>query len=288
MDLSVVIPTLDRQFLACDVFLSLKNKFPESLSVQYIVVSQKSGQPIMGPVTYIEEVVDRYNNELTLIDLAECNANLARMVAVNNASGRYLLFLDDDLQFPFHYGEMIDSLISRNVDCAVGPVFSGFRPDFDSNSEDFCSPSYKKNMLILPAGNLLIKNELFVSCGGFDLNFRGACHREDVELAYRLNRNKVNIEYYPELWVFHLMFDNGGGRAAVNSGIDDFFYNTIYCYEKIKDGGHSGKYVWNKILRPGLFCKANLLSPLRFISCLKAFFSNYLTLVILKKRNRVC
>lgn len=150
---------------------------------------------------------------LQVIEQAELGAAAARNRGAEHATGRLLLFLDDDI-------EASPSLVEAHV-CAhqkgsdqvvigyVPPVVLSGRMDFfnidrrdwwESKFYAMRQHGYRYAYSDLLSGNFSLKAELFARVGGFDPSFR--C-REDYELGMRLIKARADFCFVVDALGYH-------------------------------------------------------------------------------------
>ncbi|MCB9058442.1 MAG: glycosyltransferase family 2 protein [Calditrichae bacterium] len=188
---SVCINTFRRPQLLTILLESLVNQHvPEYLSFEIIVVDNE-------PEPKNRSIVEKYSNEKIKVHyLHECtkNISLARNMAVKNAKGDYIFFIDDDEIACSHWiFYLYDTLVKYRVDAVFGRII----PYFDENA-----PEWVKNAYIFyraqnktgtkttygRTGNAIVKKEWLNKVEGpFDENF-GLTGGEDTNLFSKLNK----------------------------------------------------------------------------------------------------
>lgn len=126
-----------------------------------------------------------------------------RNIAVRNALGEWILFLDDDDQFTFWYPDYVLNLISQ----PGFPVSVGWSDIFEKHwiengqfvTRRTFSPmtqwEVKRDFLGVGAGyGLFIKKETFLNVGGYDERMRVS---EDTDLFFRLLHADIKITHIP-------------------------------------------------------------------------------------------
>ncbi|MGH9335367.1 MAG: glycosyltransferase, partial [Vicinamibacteria bacterium] len=229
---SVVIPTHNRrQLLARNLDALSSQSYPhERLEVLVIADGCSDGTV---------EMLSSYRAPYTLRAIEQANQGpaAARNRGADQSTGRFLIFLDDDL-------EACPSLVDSHVRSRTGPgeVLIGYLPPRVLVQSNYFSLELKtwweamfdamrqtghrfqyKDML---SGNFSVERELFHRVGGFDPEYR--CH-EDYELGIRLLKAGATLRFVPDAAAHHnentdaagslkRKFDEG--RADVRIGRD--------------------------------------------------------------------
>jgi succinoglycan biosynthesis protein ExoM len=120
------------------------------------------------------------------------NISLARNMAVANAGGDSLLFIDDDgIADRGWAGALLLASAEYDADAVFGPVVPGFIPQTETGTE---AP-------VTWMGNCLAKAAILKSVPG---PFDPECGGEDTELFDRLRRKGARLIYSNEAHVFEL------------------------------------------------------------------------------------
>jgi peptidoglycan/xylan/chitin deacetylase (PgdA/CDA1 family)/glycosyltransferase involved in cell wall biosynthesis len=123
------------------------------------------------------------------------------------ASGQYCLFIDDDIiAGPDLVGQHLRAQRKQQNVIAIGQITlslpadadwyahafaRGWRDHYQRLNQEGVNPTWEDCY----SGNMSVSREIFLKCGGFDVTLvRG----EDVELAYRLQRQGCTFVYLPD------------------------------------------------------------------------------------------
>jgi glycosyltransferase involved in cell wall biosynthesis len=128
----------------------------------------------------------------------------ARNLGAAEATGKILLFLDDDMLVAVDWVEQnVRALQQENVG-AVGARMPGKAQTFYARCADFTNYGHYQHTSareeLLGAGSMGVWRALFVELGGFDEDLRSG---EDVELCQRIQRRGYRTLYQPEIVVIH-------------------------------------------------------------------------------------
>ena len=134
---------------------------------------------------------------------AACNA------ASRAATGRFLLFLDDDMEprpgllaahLAAHesgFRRGVVGAVPVRVEPSSPAVVAYVGEKFNRHLERLARPGHRMTFRDFYSGNFSISRSLFFEVGGFDEDFR-MYGNEDGELALRLLRSGVELYYSPE------------------------------------------------------------------------------------------
>jgi glycosyltransferase involved in cell wall biosynthesis len=211
--LSVVIPTRDRQGALLETLRSLQSQRPQD-GFEVIVVDNGSTD---GTAAAVRELEAGSPTALKLVSEPRPGPARARNAGVAAASGELLLFLGDDTspadadllarhsqlhaeRPDGHYaiqGRAIWTPRSQVTHFMEWLDRTGLQFKFDQLAEGPVPP-----VGAFVTAHVSIKKRLFEESGGFDTRFPWAA-LEDVELALRLERMGIELDYRPELLVLH-------------------------------------------------------------------------------------
>ncbi|MCI5137199.1 MAG: glycosyltransferase family 2 protein [Candidatus Electrothrix sp. AR1] len=182
---------------------------------------------------------------VVLVDLNTPSLSRSRNIGAEKASGRYLLFLDDDMEFG---SELIRNHLhvmeKEAVDVVSGAISTGptlldtYKRDMkrlDPLSFFLKSPNKKWDgmTLVVSGANTMIKRDLFLRVGGFDENMP---RMEDIELGYRLYKVGAKVFYSSNPHAVHNAAPTGGTRASQKNIQYIKLLSRVYLYHKHFDG----------------------------------------------------
>jgi mycofactocin system glycosyltransferase len=138
-------------------------------------------------------------------------ASYSRNIAAKEAEGDILAFIDSDCTAdPAWLKAIVPAFLDETNGAVGGKVDSWFENKVIDKYEKVASSLNKGNrsrsskeegnFFYLPTCNLLVKKELFLKLGGFNIDMAVG---EDVDFCWRLNDSGHEIEYRPEGIVFH-------------------------------------------------------------------------------------
>jgi glycosyltransferase involved in cell wall biosynthesis len=213
-------------------------------------------------------------------------------LAVKEASGDLLLFVDDDVLIPhphllrlharnFIYPDIIAAVgrehrpgdVTATVPAASAPLatasperFKSIRAEltplqqalwFDRNSSE------PKRVCTFCTCNSSVRKSDFVAVGGFDELFTGNTYGYDADLALRLSERPGTIVYDPDAWLIHLRVPVGGLRLSDKHNRVDAAATAQGLWLFVFRHGYRGMYahlIYRHVLRKTLLLRRNLLS----------------------------
>jgi glycosyltransferase involved in cell wall biosynthesis len=230
-DISVIIPTYNRP---CSLAALLERLLADSFqSMDIVVVSQDTHAPAGN------------DPRVRVVQINRPSLTRARNAGIAAATGRLLLFLDDDcLPSP--------DLVRRHCDLHAqfrefAAVAGGVRDRnhqgtreqlvaFDEGTMSYV-PDYalarEEETDFFPGGHVSFKREIFNRLR-FDPWFIGNAHFEEVDLALRLRRRGHRFFFSHTAWIDHGLEETGGCRAVHSAPAFMLhrFYNRAFCYAK--------------------------------------------------------
>jgi GT2 family glycosyltransferase len=134
-------------------------------------------------------------------------------------------------------------------------------------------PSIHNGHTMLRGGNFAVRREVIHAIGGLDENFVGAANHEDADLAYRLHQHGCKVVWAPKPWLFHLCYQDGGGRTGNPLKHRNFAYNLFYFYLRHHQSINFATLF--KLLRWRVFNRDSLFQPWLLPMRLKDFYDGY-------------
>lgn len=219
--LSVVIPTLGRESVLLDTLHALLAL--ADAADEIVVVDQTREHE---PET--EAMLERWSEEgrIRWLRLSRAAIPFAMNTGLKEARSGVVLFLDDDIVpdagLVLAHRRVHDDLGVAGVAGMVlqpgerpatsdgGPSREeGLRRDLDFR---FTGPTGCEVWNVM-AGNLSVKREQALACGGFDESFVGVAYRFETEFCRRLRRHGGKVVYEPAAVIHHLKAPSGGTRT---------------------------------------------------------------------------
>lgn len=147
----------------------------------------------------------------------------ARNRAIDEAQGGYLAYIDDDAIADKEWLEKIGSTIQNNKDIAAfgGPIYpwynkekpKWFKDEFATYSwgEQHFQLTEQNCPFGLSGSNMIFKKDVLAKYNGFSaeygMNGDKIAFGEESCLFNKMLKNNENIQYFPEIFVYHLVSD---------------------------------------------------------------------------------
>lgn len=214
-DISVVAPTHRRPDLLGRLLDSLSKQTLGADRYEIVVIDDASKD---ATPDVLDAAASRMSNLRWASQEAGRGPAAARNRGVDLATGRIVLFLDDDVEaipellaihLDLHRRAADTSLgVLGRVDWAADLDITPFMRWLDRSGLQFAYDTWLRPGPVDPAygafytANLSVHRQLLLDAGGFDERFPYPAY-EDMELAWRLSQLGFRMEYRPEARVFH-------------------------------------------------------------------------------------
>lgn len=210
---SIVIPSYNRGKVLIDTIAYLLELAIEASEI--IIVDQTQ-----NPSIEVKKALDNWHTsqDIQWVVLSEPSVVAAMNVGLSNASGDYVLFLDDDIK-PIeglieNYQKMISS---KEYGIVAGRVIQPWdtpEGDSDNDAELFSFNALNESSAPYFIGaNVLVNRSIAMQLGGFDENFVGTAHDYEREFSDRVLNAGHHIGYCGPAAVYHLKEQSGGIRT---------------------------------------------------------------------------
>ncbi len=259
---SVVIPTHHRRDLVVGAVRALVR---QDLAAAFEVIVVVDGSTD-GSVEALRELEVPFR--FTVLEQTNQGAAAARNRGAKQAQGRFLLFLDDDMEGDPRMLSQHHVSHETGADLVVGHI--PLHPDSPSNllSENvgiwaegrkahLSAPRTELTLHDLLTGQMSVKRKTFFAVGGFDTQFTrgGSFGNEDVDFGYRLldagcravfNPEAVSWQNYVVEPIAYLRQWRGAGRADVEfARKHPDQRNTIFALNGA--GRWGNRWVWRPV-----------------------------------------
>lgn len=246
-DLTVVIPTLNNRTRLAFTMDSLKRQRQSSMTFELIVVDNSCTD---GTSEMLQEVALDFPIPLTVLHESRPGAASAKNAGAGMARGGILLFLGDDTEpstpdlferhVEFHRTTAETQMLVGKIEWTPRQEVTPFMGWLDTGGPQFHFNDLKAGEVdpsfYFYGSHSSLKRAMFESIGGFDSRFSGVY--EDIELGSRLARAGAQLEYDPDLIVWHdhptdlrqslARMDRVGQSAAlVNDLLPDFRHPAV-------------------------------------------------------------
>jgi glycosyltransferase involved in cell wall biosynthesis len=205
IDFSIVIPAHNRpkQLGQClEAIATLK--FP--LTRYEVIVVDDGSTDDLAPV--VVPLLDRLR--ITLLRQPNSGPAAARNAGAAVATGRYVVFTDDDCRPAPEWLRALADKLAVNPECAIGGKIANGLPEnlFSTASQVMVEYLYRQwnrdpdDAFFIASNNLAVARARFVEIGGFDVTFPLAA-AEDREWCSRWRSLRGRLIYAPDAVVHH-------------------------------------------------------------------------------------
>lgn len=176
----------------------------------------------------LEMLKDKFVDKISLIRNEKNGCSSGRNLGVRNSTGNYLVFLDSDqwiLDFNWldnglniikknkEIGALSWSAGWFNIKSVLGPIV-----DYFPNRAIKPEGSFRKDIVYMGTGGLLMKRNIFEEINGFDENYDPTCF-EDTDLSLKIRHAGYDIAYCPYISIFHLPHQTTNSGSSEHSEI---------------------------------------------------------------------
>lgn len=248
LSLSVAIPTYNRNRVLID---TLGHVLVQLGADHELLVVDQTRTHDAETTTALSELDRR--GAIRWIRLAAPSITRAMNLALTEARGEVVLFLDDDI---VPEPGLVAAHLAAHArgDCAVvaGRVLQPWHAGQDLAADapfHFASPrpAWIDEFM---GGNVSLRRDVGLALGGFDENFVRVAYRFEAELAHRLRHAGHRIRYEPAACIRHLKIASGGTRSFgehLRSARPDHAVGAYYFLLRTRSGvGCIGEF----LLRP--------------------------------------
>lgn len=195
--LSIIIPAFNEELYLDDCLKSIQTNHHYHHCEVIVVDNNSSDQTIKTASKYPFKVL--HNDRPGVAATRNHGASAAK--------GQFLYFLDSDCRVPPHFLSSLLTYLENNPDTKVlgGPIIydrDGIIPYIVTHHFQYFYWYFRfmKSLFGIQSfsgGNVIIQKNLFFQFDGFDENFsdQTILYPEDLDLAIRLNKARVRIQY---------------------------------------------------------------------------------------------
>lgn len=295
MDLTIVIPTYNRENILCNTLISVIKECQKCEYSTEIIVVDQTKKHIDSTCEFLKKI----QNEklITLINEEKPSLPAARNIGIKAANGNIIMFLDDDV-------ELRENFINEHMTCykendkvvaTVGKVticnnskdniLLNNKSKLKKKIKEIMFEKYSNNASIITKQGLVIsdfsvdgflhadtvigcnmsfKKVIFEECGLFDEKYIGNAIREETDLCCRIRKKGHLIRYNSKAHLYHIMFNTGGCRNEKDiSYWERFFYNQ--CYFLIKNFNLTKNQIKINLIFDIINCRKSNINAIRII-----------------------
>lgn len=216
---SVVIPTIRCN----DYLIKLFGTLNKQSCGDFEVIVVDSG------TDHGDEYQQLCNFRLKYLVRPDIGAAKARNIGIDNASGKFVAFTDDDCQPDADWLNNAKKHLKDTDLCGLeGLVYTDEEKINDPNYRIVSNKGFEGMGFI--TANLIIKTDILKKIGGFDVRFDKPHFREDTDLGWRA-QEYGHIPYAKDVRVYHPpLLRKLKGESSVDR--DNFFINDAILFSK--------------------------------------------------------
>ncbi|MDP3941287.1 MAG: glycosyltransferase family 2 protein [bacterium] len=228
-----------------------KSLLRECLTAIFSTLRSFSFEVIVFDNASKDDSVHMVKTEFPRVIVKTSDENLGFAKGINLAScsakGEYLLFLNSDAVLLDN--KLKEMIVKLEVDKKIAVIGGNLLSDDNTTSAPYGSfynlaevfrllfygkksrPALKQDFSSVDwvsGGYMLIRNEVFVKSGGFDVGF--FMYIEDMELCYRLKKDGYSVYYFMDARARHV----GQGSSNRTFAIVNIYRGLLFFYKKHK------------------------------------------------------
>lgn len=272
LDLSVVLPTYNRDEILCNTLRQLLGQNPKALEVIVIDQTKKHNYQTQ---TFLENLIK--GNKIRYIHQDLPRANVARNRGIRESKGEIILILNDDIIMGPNF---IGAHFANYKDPAIAAISGQVLEDGNAPTDELPKHYYRRytgwmffplnfskriEVINLNACNLSIRRDILLESGGFDENFIKT-YFDDTDLSLRVHnlcfKKGFKTIHDPQASLIHLKTPGGNRPGGLNEYVvaDRYAWMTWF-YFFLMDFGIYGFREISFRLRTCVFRKKNILRP---------------------------
>jgi len=208
-DISIAIPTYRRGDIVLETIASLRAVVSPAIEIVIIDQTEEHCVEVASRLRLLHEA-----GEIVWVKLSQPSIPAAMNHGLSIASGKIVLFLDDDIVpdrmlIEAHVQAHSKSSLVAGQVLQPGEHLEPLRKgeNFRYNSTE---PAWVEEFI---GCNFSVDRTAALQLGGFDENFVGAAYRYEAEFAHRHLKAFGHIYFEPQALVHHLRLSAGGTRA---------------------------------------------------------------------------
>lgn len=273
-DISVIIPTIGRDATLVNTLMYLSKQ--QHVVFEVIIIDQNIAMsPELESLLATDPGFTIHHCFQT-----DKNASEARNRGALLASSPIILFLDDDIiiEDVSFLAAHVKNYVDISIDGVAGQILA--KDKFIRDTRHSWSMNNNYGWLYFPinyscrvllkgvggAGNLSIRNELFMSIGGMDEQFEKGAFREESDFIQRCVKSGYSIVFDPACSLVHIGESTGGIRSWGGSdGVQQIHHVVGEWYFIFRHISFLNWFHYSvALLRRQIFNRVNVTHPTRF------------------------
>ncbi|MBB6460214.1 glycosyltransferase family 2 protein [Flammeovirga kamogawensis] len=196
MDISVIVPTHNRENLVIQLAESIKRQTIDSTNYEVIFICDGCVDNTVAVLNKLYSDLENWN----IVAIDQSGPAKARNTGAFLAKGKYLAFTDDDC---IANPNWLESILSKFNNTAVSVL--GLEGMTFTDKKNVTPLTHQIENLngnpAVPTCNAAFKKDIFLELGGFDESFPFA-HNEDADFAWRM-KERGEIIFVKEMGIYH-------------------------------------------------------------------------------------
>lgn len=228
--ITVGLPTLDREQELLDTINMVLSQNYENIELIVADQSEKHDAKTQTRIAELRQIDSRFKYH----KIAPKNLPAARNFILEQANGKLILFIDDDIQIEKNFIRLhVEAHKTNPGVAAVGGRVTQTELPISSEVLRFDELGFPHNTFncrrsmrctTFPGGNHSVNTSILRSIGGYHTSYTRNALREESDLAHRLIVSGHSIYFEPKAKIFHLFIQRGGSRIFTQQ------YDNIHFY----------------------------------------------------------
>lgn len=263
MKITIIIPTLNREFTVLKDAVDSLYKQSENTEFSLVIVDQNDT---------LDSVLAAYLQGLPRsvkhVRISEKGLPNARNVGLQHAQeSDIVIFCDDDVIVSSNFiANHLKNYSDAQIGAVAGRVFRKNKPPakdikkvgsfrhFDADFTDNFDAGFRTEIDSLFGCNMSFRREVLEKAGGFDKRFGGTAHLEETDVSLRIKKLGYKLIFDPEAELEHVYAGTGGCRMK---NPEDWVYwychNYTLLFLRHFDRGFFGIFLAERLVRTLLF-----------------------------------
>lgn len=268
--LTIAIPTFGRDAVLVDTLREvLDRRDPAEMEVLVVDQTPEHDAAAAAALAAWEAA-----GAVRRVRLAPPSLTAARNVALREARGEVVLFLDDDIRVPPGlFREHLRLYADPSIAAVTGQVYNCLDwqhpPPLDDprrGTRPHSSVEVEEDARNTSGGNHSVRRAVALAVGGYDERFVAAALAEDLDFSQRLLLAGHRIRYNPAAWIVHLGYPRGGCGITGNRQWPEWSHSAgllLYAFRHGFRQRNFGHFAW-MALRNGPLRREVVRNPLRW------------------------
>lgn len=223
MNISIIIPTYNRNKILCDTIEQLLNQDYKDFELLVVDQSEQHDE-------YTTKFIKELPENVKVIKVNSPNLPAARNIGIKHSTGDIIVFIDDDMGIPKDTLSKIISTFSANHMVALTGIMKGASTLAGYFQKKRINKKYEKEEILkvkhFLGGFMCFKKNIFEIVGGFDewIGTQPTAAGEDLEFSIRMLRKGFDLYLDKRIEVEHI------GMSIIKGG----YNKSSFSFEENK------------------------------------------------------